>query len=85
MLEAFTGRYFSEEILTFYTLDVEDEELLLRHPRMDDAHLEPAEKDEFRGSFPVATVRFERDEAGEVVALYASNGRTRGVRFETVE
>lgn len=84
-LEGFAGRYFSEEILTFYTLEVEDEKLVLRHPRWDDVQLEPAGEDEFRGSFPVAEIRFERDGAGEVVALYASNGRTRGVRFEKVE
>lgn len=85
-LDAFTGRWFSEEILTFYTLEMEGGQLVLRHPRFPgEVKLEPAKEDEFRGSFPVAEVRFERNEAGEVIALYASNGRTRGVRFEKVE
>lgn len=84
-LEGFAGRYFSEEILTFYALEVVEEALVLRHPRFDDMRLEPTEEDEFHGSFPVAEIRFERDEAGEVVAFHASNGRTRGVRFDKVE
>jgi hypothetical protein len=28
------------------------------------------------------TVTFERDRNGRVIGFYASNGRTRGVRFE---
>ena len=78
-LAAFAGRYFSDELETFYTLSIEDERLVVHQRRLDDVNLTPGERDTFaRGGF---TVSFERDRNGRIVAFYLSNGRTRDVRF----
>jgi hypothetical protein len=86
-LEAYTGRYYSEELETFYDVALEDSTLVIRHRRYEDAlPLTPGdEPDHFTGGFPLATADFVRNDAGEVVALIAGNGRTRGVKFEKME
>ncbi len=83
-LEAFTGRFYSEELETFYTVALEDEELVVRHRRFDDVTLEPGEKDAFTGSFPIAEVEFVRDDDGRVIAFLVSNVRARDIRFDRV-
>ncbi len=82
---AYTGRYFSEELETFYTIVVQDSNLVLQHRRMDDITLEPTDKDKFNGGFPIAEVTFERDDADAIVGFSVANGRTRGVKFEKQE
>lgn len=84
-LAAFTGRYFSEELETFYDLVLEEGRLTVRHRLLGDVPLTPATEDTFSGSFPVLEVEFLRDEGGRVSGLAVSNGRTRGVLFERVE
>jgi CubicO group peptidase (beta-lactamase class C family) len=81
-LEDFAGRYFSEELETFYTVALEEEELVLQQRRLDDVRLSAAEEDTFSGG--MLTLSFERDRNGRVIGFYASNGRTRDVRFERV-
>jgi CubicO group peptidase (beta-lactamase class C family) len=85
MLEAYTGRYFSEELETFYHLEIEDGKLVIKHRRLDDIVLAPTGEHAFTGGMPVAIATFEADAAGKIVAFTVSNGRTRGVRFERFE
>lgn len=81
-LDAFAGRYFSEELETFYTLAIEDGALVVRQRRLDEFRLRPGEVDRFTGgSF---TFTFERDRNRRVIGFYLANGRTRDVRFERV-
>lgn len=81
-LAAFQGRYFSDEIETFYTFTVEDSVLVVRQRRMEHTKLTPGEKDAFSGGN--LTFSFERDRNGEVIGFYVANGRTRDVRFSSV-
>ncbi|HSW30602.1 MAG TPA: serine hydrolase domain-containing protein [Longimicrobiales bacterium] len=81
-LAAFEGRYFSDEIETFYTLSVEEDKLVARQRRMDDMKLAPGDRDAFSGGNLNFT--FERDRNGKVIGFYLSNGRTRNVRFGIV-
>ena len=55
---------------------------LVQHRRMADISLAPAKKDAFRAGYPIAELNFIRNDAGDITALEASNGRTRGIRFE---
>ncbi len=81
-LGAFVGRYFSQEVETFYTVTVEEDRLVLQQRRMDDRNLNPRAVDTFaRGALEVS---FERDRNGKVIGFYMSTGRTREVRFERV-
>ncbi len=84
-LGAFTGRYFSEEIESFYTAAVEDGKLTLEHRRLGKMPLEPRAPDLFTGPWPVREVAFERDPSGRVSGFRVVEGRTIGVRFERVE
>ena len=90
-LKAFTGRFYSDEIETFYTVSLEKPEadaegeahLVLEQLRLGKFTLQPGERDTFRAPNGIA-VQFERDRLGEVIGLYADATRTRDVRFERV-
>ncbi|MEZ4457558.1 MAG: serine hydrolase [Gemmatimonadales bacterium] len=81
-LAAFAGRYFSEELETFYTIAVNADTLVVRQRRLDEAKLTPGEPDRFAGGG--LNFAFERDRNGKVIGFYVANGRTRDVRFERV-
>ena len=81
-LAAFEGRYFSEEIETFYTLTLEKEQLVLRQRRLPDGNLTPGGEDTF--SSRRMTLTFERDRNDQIIGFYLSNTRTRDVRFKRV-
>ena len=81
-LGAFVGRYFSQEIETFYTVTLEEDRLVLQQRRMNDGNLTPRAVDTFGGGG--MELSFERDRNGKVIGFYMANGRTRGVRFERV-
>jgi len=80
----YTGRYFSEELEAFYSIVVEDDDLVLQHRRWDDIQLTHGSGDGFSGGFPIASLDFERDESGIVTGFNAGNGRTRDIWFEKV-
>lgn len=82
-LTAFAGRYFSEEIETFYTAVVEDGQLVMHQRRLDVGNLTSSDKDVFTSDGGM-TFSFERDRNKQVIAFYLSNGRTRDVRFERI-
>lgn len=89
-LEDFTGRFYSDEIETFFTVFVqlpeEGEEgeprLAVNQLRRGDMALRPSEQDTFLGGG--VTLVFERDRNGVVIGLYVDVGRTRNVRFQRV-
>ena len=81
----YTGRYFSEELQTFYSVAMEDSSLVLQHYRMEDMEMTPGDRDSFSAGFPIAEMKFIRNDQGEVTGFKASNGRTRGVLFEKRE
>ncbi len=81
-LAMYAGRYFSEELDTVYTVEVEDDGLVLRHRRLDDVELTPKVTDTFNGSGAISEVKFVRNENGELTGLMASNVRTLNVWFK---
>jgi CubicO group peptidase (beta-lactamase class C family) len=82
-ISMYTGRYFSEELEAFYSIAVNsDDELVLRHRRMDDMVLTAVKKDEYTATFPIPELKFIRNEKGEVTGFDASSGRSKGIIFE---
>lgn len=82
-LAAYTGRFYSPELETFYTIAVEDSQLVARHRRHGVIQLTPREKDAFSGNvFFFGDVAFDRDETGVVTTMRVSNGRVRNLVFE---
>lgn len=85
-LQAYEGRYLSDEVETFYMIRADGDTLRIDHRRFDEMPMRPTAEDEFSFiTMAPTTVEFERDRAGNVIALYMSNGRTRDVRFRRVE
>ena len=78
----FTGRFFSEELETYYTFTVEEGGLVMQQRRLDMVTLTPGERDSFSGGG--LSFAFERDRNGQVIGFYLSNVRTRDVRFGRV-
>ena len=83
-LASFAGRYFSEELETFYDLSVEDGKLVIRHRRFGPVPLTHSSGDSFAGTLPVSQVVFRRDGEGNVTGFEAGNGRARGIVFKKV-
>ena len=83
-LTGFAGRYFSEELETFYDLSVEDGKLVIRHRRFGPVTLTHTNGDSFSGTLPVSQVVFRRDSQGSVTEFEAGNGRARGIVFKKV-
>lgn len=82
-LEAYVGRYYSEEIETFYEFSInKDDKLQAEHRRRDPLVMDPSTEDTF--SAGALSVEFEHDRNGRVIGFYISNGRTRDVRFQRV-
>ena len=80
-LAEYEGRYFSDELETFYTVVTAETGLVIRHRRLDDIELEPKVRDSFSATFPISEVAFERDEAGNLTGMRVSNIRTRNILF----
>jgi len=81
-LKGFTGRYFSPELETVYSLFVEEDKLVVKHQRHEPITLKPHSEDTFRGSvWFFSEVAFERDDSGAVNVMRVGNGRVRNMRF----
>lgn len=78
----YEGRYFSQELETFYVLRVEEDTLRIHHRRFGPVPLTHSRDETFTGAFPVTDIQFERDEEGRVSGFRAGNGRARDVWFE---
>ena len=83
-LASYAGRYFSEELETFYDLSVEGGQLVIRHRRFGPVALTHTNGDSFSGTLPVSQVVFQRDAQGKVTGFEAGNGRARGIVFTKV-
>lgn len=79
-LEAYTGRYYSPELETIYTLRVRDGRLISEHRWNGTFRYQPTGRGEFQGR-PGPTLRFERNRVGLVTGFCASVGRTEDVWF----
>ena len=81
-LDAYAGRYFSEELETFYEVTVEDGALVAHHVDMEPLPLRHTGGDDFSSSVIfLNTIAFQRAGNGRVTGFNVSNGRTQGVWF----
>lgn len=84
-LSAFAGRYFSDEMEAYYVVAVEKDSLFMRNRRTGKIPLTHTRDETFTGTYPIATIKFERDAAGNVTGFRAGSGRTRDVLFRKVD
>jgi hypothetical protein len=83
-LSSLAGRYFSDELETFYDLSVESGQLVIRHRRFGPVTLTHTTGDNFTGTLPVTNLVFRRDAQGNITGFDAGNGRARGITFNKV-
>jgi CubicO group peptidase (beta-lactamase class C family) len=83
-LAPYAGRYYSAEFETVYTVEAEEDHLVVRQRRRPPLTLRHSEDDRFAGAFPLVRVDFERDGSGRVTGFRASNVRARDILFERV-
>jgi len=82
-LQALTGKFFSKELETFYTLEMRDTTLVLLIRNTKDIELSALKEDNFKGDiYFIGEVAFIRDPGGQVTGFTVANGRTRGIWFE---
>lgn len=82
-LQAYAGRYHSDEVEATYTVTVEDGTLLLRERFGPAAELTPAYPDAF--TLGGSVIRFARDAGGRVTALSSASDRVWNLRFDRVD
>lgn len=81
-LNALSGRYFSEELETYWEFVVSDGKPVLKHRRTSDIPLTATTKDTFSGG--AFTLTIERDRSGQAIGFYANATRSRDIRFARV-
>jgi len=82
-LKAYEGKYFCDELETFYTIVVKDTAMYAMHRNLKDITFSPIENDTFKGDvFFMNEVAFIRDSNGKINAFSVSNGRTKGIHFK---
>jgi hypothetical protein len=79
-LSEYAGTYYSEELLIAYEISIDKEGLVMKNRRLqDDRHFQlPVEDKVTEGRF---TKQFVRNQAGSVVGLKFSSGRTHNIEF----
>ena len=81
-LSGFTGKYYSEELLTMYEFILEDGTLVARHQRHPDIKLTPTGPDKFSGdAWFFGQVEMVRDPSGAITGCKVSSGRVRNLAF----
>lgn len=72
----FAGRYYSEELESFYTISFKDDKLQLEHIRFPTASLTPVAPDQFTSShWWISHIRFVRNKQRQVIAFEVNAGR----------
>lgn len=87
-LQAYTGRYYSPELETIYTVVMQDGTLIARHRRHGDVPLAPRRANVFQGGENwLDGVQFQRAPDGTVTGMRVSNagGRLHNLLFEKLE
>jgi CubicO group peptidase (beta-lactamase class C family) len=80
-LAALVGRYYSPELDVAYDLAADGATLVLRRRHNPDMRLAVRARDTFGGTWPVQTLRVDRDSAGRVTGFRVTSGRVREERF----
>ncbi|MCB0855588.1 MAG: beta-lactamase family protein, partial [Bacteroidetes bacterium] len=84
-LQAFSGRYYSAELETFYQLIVENDQLIARHIRHGNIAFEAIKEDYFSTTaWFMGQATFQRNRVGEIKGMKVSSGRVRNIWFEKV-
>jgi hypothetical protein len=80
-LNDYIGNYYSDELLTAYTIIIRDSALVMQHQRNSDLLLQPLSKDIFRGIGFYGQLQFERDRNDHISGFRIDLGRVQHLLF----
>ncbi len=80
-LKEYVGNFYSPELNYYHEVDLKADTLIYNLPN-EKTKLLSTQKDEFLGRDLPVTVRYERNDNGEIAGYYISGGRTRNIWFE---
>ena len=84
-LQKYIGKYFSEELNTFYDVSINNGNLVVSHLRNGNATLSPINLDNFTSnSWRFSTLKFERDSAKKINGFRISAMRVKNILFKKV-
>jgi len=84
-LAEYTGKYYSEELGTTYTIVIEGNNLVARHRRHGDNELVASDTDQFNGGqWWLSLLKFMRGNDKKITGFLLSGGRVKNLRFEKV-
>jgi CubicO group peptidase (beta-lactamase class C family) len=84
-LAEYTGRYYSEELETFYTLRLDEGKLHASSRRVESFPVNHVTEETFAGAWFFAQMEFYRDPVGHISGFTVGNGRTTGVWFQRTD
>ncbi len=82
-LANFSGDYYSPELRTTYTLIVEKDQLVVKHPRVSDFNLTPVKTDLF--SSQAGLISVQRDDSKAISGFRVTTGRVRNLWFKKLK
>lgn len=85
-LGQYTGKFYSEELDTYYTFSLQEGHLVGYHARHGEFGVTVLKDDVLQAdNWVVRTIRSERDKNGKIISLRITNGRVRNAHFKKVE
>ncbi len=82
VLTDYQGRFYSDELETFYDLEVVNDTLVAHHQRHDDVKLTAHKPDGFNSNrWWIGRITFTRGTANKVIGFEVNSGRVRGLKF----
>jgi len=83
-LEEYSGKYYSSEIETWYTLSIEGTDIYIHHIRHGKIKLKRVYQDILEGEWPINMVEIKRNGNGIIQGLQITNGRVRNLWFKKI-
>ena len=81
-LASYTGKFYSPELETTYEIYLENDTLSYHHARHGDSEMKRIKKDILEGNWPLSISKYKRNDQGEIIGIFVSNGRVRNLWFE---
>lgn len=81
-LVSYTGKFYSPELETSYSIYLKNDTLFSHHARHGDFKMKVLKHDVLEGNWPFYIIKFKRNKKGDVLGIYVTNGRVRNLWFE---
>lgn len=81
-LKEFVGKYYSDELETFYDIYYKEGSLFSHQSRHGDAYVEWIKEDVLKGQYPFSFLEIQRNDKNLIIGLKVSNGRVKHAWFK---